>query len=112
MFLRKLCFFTMLATIVAFVAVGRLNVQIKGFDVPTPNSRPHDSALAPDGSLGYMGQPANGLGRSHWVKHSARKTKSGRPFFFRSNPGTPRIWAPESCWWRAGTSAIRISLRR
>ena len=45
------CFFTMLATIIAFVAVGRLNVQIKGFDVPTPNSRPHDPAPAPGGPL-------------------------------------------------------------
>jgi hypothetical protein len=51
MSLHKLCFFTMLATIIAFVAVGRLNVRIKGFDRPTPNSRPHASALAPDGSL-------------------------------------------------------------
>ena len=40
MSLHKLCFFTMLATIVAFVAVGRLNVRIKGFDVPATNSRP------------------------------------------------------------------------
>jgi putative transcriptional regulator len=39
MSLRKLCFFTMLATIVAFVAVGR-----------------------------HKGPPANKLGRSHWVK--------------------------------------------
>jgi len=54
MSLRKLCFFTMLATIIAFLEVGRLNVQIKGFDVPTPNSRPHDPALPPDGSLWYM----------------------------------------------------------
>jgi putative AlgH/UPF0301 family transcriptional regulator len=32
--------FTILATVIAFVAVGRLNAQIKGFDVPTPNLRP------------------------------------------------------------------------
>jgi putative AlgH/UPF0301 family transcriptional regulator len=68
MSLRKLCFFTMLATIIAFLAVGRLNVQLKGFDVPTPNSWPRDPALAPDGSLWYMGPPANRLGRSNWVK--------------------------------------------
>jgi len=68
MSLRKLCFFTMLATIIAFVAAGRLNVQIKGFDVPTPNPGPHDPALAPDGSLWYMGRSANRLDRSTWVK--------------------------------------------
>jgi putative AlgH/UPF0301 family transcriptional regulator len=74
MSLRKLCFFTMLAAIVAFVGVGRLNVQIKEFDVPTPNSRPHD-ALAPDGSLWYMGQPTSKLGRSHWVKPFRAKSE-------------------------------------
>jgi len=81
MSLRKLCFVTMLATIVAFVAVGRLHVLIKGFDVPTPNSWPHDPALAPDGSLWYMGQPANEPGRSHWVKPFRAKNEV-RPTVF------------------------------
>src|ERR1700746_1105202 len=36
---------------------------IKEFDLPTPNSRPHDPAVAPDGSLWYTGQKANKLGR-------------------------------------------------
>jgi putative AlgH/UPF0301 family transcriptional regulator len=81
MSLRKLCFFTMLATMVAFVAVGKLNVQIKGFDVPTPNSRPHDPARAPDGSVWYMGQPANKLGRSHWAKAFPAKNEV-RPTVF------------------------------
>jgi len=75
MSLRKTCFFTMLATIIAFVVVGRLNVQIKGFDVPTPNSRPHDPALAPDGSLWYMGPPANGLVRSSWDREFRAKNE-------------------------------------
>jgi len=26
-----------------------LNVQIREYDVPTPKSRPHDPAVAPDG---------------------------------------------------------------
>ncbi len=43
MSLRKLCFFTILVTMVAFVAVRRFNVPINKFDVPTPNSRPHDT---------------------------------------------------------------------
>jgi putative AlgH/UPF0301 family transcriptional regulator len=77
MSLRKLCFFTMLATTIAFVAVGRLNVPIKGFDVPTPYSRPRDPALAPDGSLWYMGP----LGRSNWVKAFRAKNEI-RPTVF------------------------------
>jgi len=40
-----------------------LSVQIKEFEVPTPRSRPHDPAVAPDGSLWYTGQSANKLGR-------------------------------------------------
>jgi|SRR5580658_1241966 putative AlgH/UPF0301 family transcriptional regulator len=40
MSLHKLCFFATLATIAAFAVIGRLNAPIKGFDVPTPNSRP------------------------------------------------------------------------
>jgi len=38
-------------------------VVIKEWDVPTPKSRPHDPAVAPDGSLWYTGQLANKLGR-------------------------------------------------
>jgi|SRR5271166_3690990 len=83
--LDKLCFLTMLATIIAFVAVGRLNVQSKGFDVPTPNSRPHDLALVQaltfDGRLRSMGPPANTLGRSNWVKTYRAKNEI-RPAVF------------------------------
>lgn len=43
--------------------VGDLAVPIKEYDVPTPQSRPHDPAMAPDGSLWYTGQMANRLGR-------------------------------------------------
>lgn len=74
MSLRKLCFFTMLATIVAFVAVGRFNVPINKFAVPAPNSRP-DGTLLPDASLGSMGQPANHLGRSHGLKAFRAKSE-------------------------------------
>ena len=63
MFLRKLCLFTLGATLAAWGAVGTLKVQIKEYEVPTANSRPHDPALAPDGSLWYTGQGANKLGR-------------------------------------------------
>jgi putative AlgH/UPF0301 family transcriptional regulator len=73
---HKLCFFTGLAMIIAFVAVGRLIFQIKGFDVSTPNSRPYDPAPAPDGSFWYIGPPANRLGRSNWVKAFRAKSES------------------------------------
>src|SRR2546426_12073767 len=44
-------------------AATDLNVSIHEFDVPTPTSRPHDAAVAPDGALWYTGQLANKLGR-------------------------------------------------
>jgi hypothetical protein len=40
-----------LAIAAAATTAGTLNVQIKEYDVPTAKSRPHDPALAPDGSL-------------------------------------------------------------
>jgi virginiamycin B lyase len=61
--LRKLRLFTLVAPMAAFAATGLLTVQIKEYEVPTPRSRPHDPALAPDGSLWYTGQGANKLGR-------------------------------------------------
>jgi virginiamycin B lyase len=63
MSLRKLYSFVLVATVAGFATVGILNVQIKEYEVPTPHSRPHDPALAPDGSLWYTGQGANKLGR-------------------------------------------------
>src|SRR5438270_208446 len=62
MSLPKVCVFTMIAAVFAFAAVGTLSVTIKEYEVPTPKSRPHDPALAPDGSLWYTGQAANKLG--------------------------------------------------
>jgi hypothetical protein len=47
----KLGLLLMIATIVAFARVETLTVQIREYEVPTPNSRPHDPAVAPDGSL-------------------------------------------------------------
>lgn len=38
-------------------------VTIHEWEVPTPSSRPHDPAVAPDGALWYTGQRANKLGR-------------------------------------------------
>ncbi len=60
---RKAFLFLFIAAVAAFAAVGTLNVTIKEYEVPTPKSRPHDPARAPDGALWYTGQGANKLGR-------------------------------------------------
>jgi putative transcriptional regulator len=50
MSLRKLCFFTMLATIVVgVIAIGSLRVPVRRFQIPT-HDRPHDPVLARIGS--------------------------------------------------------------
>ncbi len=48
---------------VAIAAVETLNVPIKEYSVPTPNSRPHDPAAGPDGTLWFTEQGANKIGR-------------------------------------------------
>lgn len=63
MSLLKLCLFTLVVTLVGATTATTLNVRIQEYEVPTPKSRPHDPALAPDGSLWYTGQGANKLGR-------------------------------------------------
>src|SRR5438105_3241432 len=59
------------------------NVVIREWDVPTPNSRPHDPAVAPDGALWYTGQLANKLGRldpkTGVIKEFALKTPESGP---------------------------------
>ncbi len=81
MSLAKLCYFTMLATVIAFAVVERTNDRIKGFDVPPPNSWWHDSVLAPDGSPRYMGPPTNSLTLSNPVKAFPAKNEI-RPAVF------------------------------
>ncbi len=60
-------FFLLMATWVSFSVAGTslaaLKVRIQEWDVPTQNSRPHDPAVAPDGSLWYTGMRSNTLGR-------------------------------------------------
>jgi streptogramin lyase len=83
MHLSKLWLFTLAATLAAYPEVGTLNVQIQEYEVPTPKSRPHDPALAPDGSLWYTGQGANKLGRldpkTGTFKEYALKTPNSGP---------------------------------
>ena len=83
MYLQKLCLLTVAATLAASTNVGMLDIQVREFEVPTPKSRPHDPALAPDGSLWYTGQGANKLGRldpkSGEFKEYALKTPNSGP---------------------------------
>jgi hypothetical protein len=51
--------FLVIATITALASIEALNVEIMEYEVPTHNSRPHDPAVAPDGSLWYTGQIPN-----------------------------------------------------
>jgi len=44
-------------------AVGKLDVTIREWDVPTPKARPHDPAVGPDESLWFTEQLVNKLGR-------------------------------------------------
>src|ERR1700687_1514554 len=83
MSLLKLCLLTLAATLACSTTVGMLNLQIQEYEVPTPHSRPHDPALAPDGSLWYTGQGANKLGRlapkTGESKESPLKTPASGP---------------------------------
>jgi len=53
---------TLLITAAVSAAVN-VTVNIKEWEVPTPNSGPHDPLAAADGSLWYTGQRSNKLGR-------------------------------------------------
>ena len=68
---------------VTILLAAEPRVTIREFDVPTPGSRPHDPAVAPDGSLWYTGQAANKLGRldpvSGKFKEFPLKTPSSGP---------------------------------
>src|SRR6266700_2549125 len=63
--------------------VNDTKFSIREYDVPTPNSRPHDPAVAPDGALWYTGQLANKLGRldpkSGEIKEYPLKTPGSGP---------------------------------
>jgi streptogramin lyase len=54
-------------------------IAVKEWDVPTPNSHPHDPALAPDGALWYTGQESNALGRLDPVTGKVREFQLKTP---------------------------------
>lgn len=62
-FPKPLAFLLLCLVLLLSLGAGKSGVPIKEWDVPTANSRPHDPAVAPDGSLWYTGQRANKLGR-------------------------------------------------
>jgi hypothetical protein len=78
---------------------NNVGVLIREYDVPTPNSRPHDQAVAPDGALWYTGQLANKLGRldpkSGEIKEYPLKTSDSGPHGLAAEEkaifGSPRI---------------------
>jgi streptogramin lyase len=100
MSLLKLCLFTLAATLAGSTTVGMLNVQIHEYEVPTPKSRPHDPALAPDGSLWYTGQGANKLGRldpktGEFKEYSLKTPNSGPHGLVADKDGN--IWSIPQC---------------
>jgi virginiamycin B lyase len=72
-----------LSFLVAGAGLAALSAQIQEWDVPTRNSRPHDPAVAPDGSLWYTGMRSNTLGRvdpnTGQIREFALKTPSSGP---------------------------------
>lgn len=52
---------------------------IREWDLPGPNSRPHDPAVAPDGSLWYTAELSNRLGRLDPTTGSIREFPLGTP---------------------------------
>ncbi len=81
--LPKFYLFALGVTLAGATTAGVLNVQIQEYEVPTAKSRPHDPAVAPDGSLWYTGQGANKLGRldpkTGEFKEYALKTANSGP---------------------------------
>ncbi len=68
--MREKSFFNVLLMVITSILLGavatgeeRIKVEIKEWDVPTPNSHPHDPAIGLDGSLWYTGQKSNTIGR-------------------------------------------------
>jgi virginiamycin B lyase len=95
MSLHKLCLIAIVSTIAVFAATGTLKIQIQEYEVPTPKSRPHDPAVAPDGSLWYTGQGANKLGRldpetGRFKEYPLRTPDSGPHGLVADNKGN--IW--------------------
>jgi virginiamycin B lyase len=53
----------LLVSFMVLTAIAGETVRIEEWDLTTPQSHPHDPAVAPDGSLWYTGMGSNTLGR-------------------------------------------------
>src|SRR6266545_379839 len=60
-------------------AVASLNVSIREWALPTPDSFPHDPATGPDGALWYTAQKANRIGRLDPATGQIREYKLPTP---------------------------------
>jgi hypothetical protein len=120
MSLHKLCLFTLAATVVSSTTVGTLNVRIQEYEVPTPTprSRPHEPAFAPDGSLWYPGQGGTSWAGSirRMVNSTYRKNKNpfqlfnwgcverdGRPPRLRRGGRRKPVWGQLRPWINRST---------
>lgn len=89
----------------AVVIPGSTEVSIKEWTVPTPNSRPHDPLVAPDGSIWYTGQMANVLGRfdpkvGQFKEYHLKTANSGPHGLVADNDG--------NIWFTANFAADKI----
>jgi virginiamycin B lyase len=78
-YLRMIFLVAVSVLFLAATGTGAMKVTIKEWDVPTPESRPHDPAVAPDGSLWYTGQQSNTLGRLDPKTENIREYKIETP---------------------------------
>ena len=69
--------------LLAVAAATGVNVSIHEYDLPTPNSRPHDPTVGADGALWYTAQQANAIGRldpaTGTIKQYALSTPNSGP---------------------------------
>src|SRR5687768_9800544 len=104
--MRNAAFLLFLVIIVApnCSAQDGWKVTIREWDAPTAKARPHDPAVAPDGSLWYTGQHANNLGRldanTGQIKEFPLKTPNSGPHGLVADK--------EGNIWYTGNSAAHI----
>jgi len=94
--MQRFAYVWVLIILLAFVAVVSVaEVRIEEWNVTTPDSRPHDPAVAPDGSLWYTGMRSNTLGRldpkTGTIKEYPLKTPDSGPHGLVAD-GEGNIW--------------------
>jgi virginiamycin B lyase len=75
------------------VVHGPIEASITEWPLPTPGSRPHDPAVAPDGSIWYTGQAGSMLGRLDPATGQFREYPLKAPAAAESAEENPR-WLP------------------